>query len=50
MKHKSAELKRFHGMATARYRGLFRILKQAYITAFVVIVKRVEKLNEQKQG
>nr|WP_269433176.1 IS1182 family transposase [Paenibacillus sp. FJAT-27812] len=49
IEHKNAEMKRFHGMATARYRGLFRMRIQAYLTAFVVNVKRMVKLNEQKQ-
>ncbi|WP_442956083.1 IS1182 family transposase [Paenibacillus sp. MMO-177] len=49
IEHKNAEMKRFHGMATAKYRGLFRMRIQAYLTAFVVNVKRMVKLKEQKQ-
>ncbi|MHA0858202.1 IS1182 family transposase [Paenibacillus sp. CMAA1364] len=49
IEHKNAEMKRFHGMATAKYRGLFRMRIQAYLTAFVVNVKRMVKLVEQKQ-
>lgn len=49
IEHKNAEMKRFHGMATARYRGLFRMRLQAYLTAFVVNAKRMVKLIEQKQ-
>lgn len=36
IKHKNAELKRFHGMTKAKYRGLFRMRIQAVLTAFVV--------------
>lgn len=50
IEHKNAEMKRFHGMATAKYRGLFRMRIQAYLTAFVVNVKRMVKLVEQKQS
>lgn len=49
IEHKNAEMKRFHGMDTARYRGLFRMRIQAYLTAFVVNAKRMVKLIEQKQ-
>ncbi|WP_438449022.1 IS1182 family transposase [Gorillibacterium sp. sgz5001074] len=49
IEHKNAEMKRFHGMDTARYRGLFRMRMQAYLTAFVVNAKRMVKLIEQKQ-
>lgn len=49
IEHKNAEMKRFHGMAIAKYRGLFRMRIQAYLTAFVVNVKRMVKLVEQKQ-
>ncbi|MBA9085668.1 hypothetical protein FHR92_002135 [Fontibacillus solani] len=49
IEHKNAEMKRFHGMATAKYRGLFRMRIQAYLTAFVVNVKRMVKLVEHKQ-
>jgi hypothetical protein len=36
-------------MHTAKYRGLFRMRLQAHLTAFVVNVKRMMKLIEQKQ-
>ncbi|MNI08032.1 Transposase DDE domain protein [compost metagenome] len=49
IEHKNAEMKRFHGMATAKYRGLFRMRIQAYLTAFVVNAKRMVRLIEQKQ-
>ncbi len=49
IEHKNAEMKRFHGMDVARYRGLFRMRIQAYLTAFVVNVKRMVKLKEEKQ-
>ena len=49
IEHKNAEMKRFHGMGTAKYRGLFRMRIQAYLTAFVVNAKRMVKLIEQKQ-
>lgn len=42
-------MKRFHGMERAKYRGLFRMRIQAYLTAFVVNVKRMVRLIEQKQ-
>ncbi|WP_081750809.1 transposase [Paenibacillus maysiensis] len=40
IEHKNVEMKRFHGMDTARYQGLFRMRLQAYLTAFVVNAKR----------
>lgn len=49
IEHKNAELKRYHGMAKAKYRGLFRMRIQAILTAFVVNVKRMVKLKEQMQ-
>jgi transposase len=49
IEHKNAEMKRFHGMAIAKYRGLFRMRIQACLTAFVVNVKRMVRLTEQKQ-
>jgi len=49
IEHKNAELKRFHGMTKAKYRGLFRMRIQAVLTAFVVNVKRMVKLKEQMQ-
>jgi hypothetical protein len=47
--HKNAEMKRFHGMDIAKYRGLFRMRIQAYLTAFVVNVKRMVKLIEPRE-
>jgi len=41
---KCAELKRFHGLHRARYRGLPRVRIQAYLTALVVNLKRMAKL------
>lgn len=49
IEHKNAEMKRFHGMDTAKYRGLFRMRIQAFLTAFAVNAKRMVKLIEQKQ-
>jgi len=41
---KCAEVKRFHGLSRARYRGLSRLKIQAYLTAIVVNLKRMAKL------
>jgi Transposase DDE domain. len=49
IEHKNAELKRYHGMTRAKYRGLFRMRMQAVLTAFVVNAKRMVKLIEQMQ-
>lgn len=49
IEHKNAELKRYHGMTRAKYRGLFRMRMQAILTAFVVNAKRMVKLIEQMQ-
>jgi len=49
IEHKNAELKRYHGMTKAKYRGLFRMRIQAILTAFVVNVKRMIKLAEKMQ-
>lgn len=49
IEHKNAGMKRFHGMNVAKYRGLFRMRIQAYLTAFVVNVRRMVKLKTQKQ-
>lgn len=49
IEHKNAEMKRFHSMARAKYRGLFRMRIQAYLTAFVVNVKRMVRLIDQMQ-
>jgi transposase len=49
IEHKNAELKRFHGLTRAKYRGLFGMRIQAYLTAFVVNVKRMVKLIKQMQ-
>ena len=44
IEHKNAELKRFHGLKTAKYRGLFGMHIQLGLTAFVVNVKRIIRL------
>ncbi|WP_342405537.1 IS1182 family transposase [Brevibacillus sp. FSL K6-2834] len=49
IEHKNAELKRYHGMTKAKYRGLFRMRIQAILTTFVVNVKRMIKLAEKMQ-
>lgn len=49
IEHKNAELKRFHGMTRAKYRGLFGMRIQAFLTAFAVNVKRMIKLIKQTQ-
>lgn len=41
---KHAELKRFHGLGRARYRGLPKVRIQAYLTALVANLKRIAKL------
>lgn len=46
IEHKNAELKNAHGMTRAKYRGQFGMQIQAYLTAFVVNVKRMIKLQE----
>ncbi len=46
IEHKNAELKNAHGMIRAKYRGQFGMQIQAYLTAFVVNVKRMIKLQE----
>ena len=47
IEHKNAEIKRYHGLVRAKYRGLFRMRIQALLTAFVVNVKRMVKLIEK---
>lgn len=49
IEHKNAELKVHHGMTRAKYRGLFGMKIQAFLTAFVVNVKRMVKLIEKEQ-
>ncbi|MEC2129311.1 IS1182 family transposase [Brevibacillus centrosporus] len=49
IEHKNAELKRYHGMTKAKYRGLFRMQIQAILTAFVVNAKRMVTLIEKMQ-
>ncbi|WP_157721910.1 transposase [Tumebacillus avium] len=49
IEHKNAELKLHHGMARARYRGLFGMKIQAYLTAFAVNAKRMVRLLEQEK-
>jgi len=49
IEHKNAELKRFHGLYRAKYRGLFRMHIQAILTAFTVNSKRMVQLIKQMQ-
>ncbi|WP_310239492.1 IS1182 family transposase [Brevibacillus nitrificans] len=49
IEHKNAELKRFHGLTRAKYRGLFRMRMQAILTAFAVNAKRMVKLINKMQ-
>jgi transposase len=49
IEHKNAELKRFHGLARAKYHGLVRMRIQAILTAFVVNAKRMTKLISKMQ-
>ncbi|QGR00132.1 IS1182 family transposase [Paenibacillus psychroresistens] len=49
IEHKNAELKRHHGLAKAKYRGLFRMRMQTLLTIFVVNVKRMIKLMDKMQ-
>ncbi|MGZ7050123.1 MAG: IS1182 family transposase [Methanobacterium sp.] len=46
IEHKNAELKNAHCMTRAKYRGQFGMRIQAFLTAFVVNVKRMIKLHE----
>lgn len=46
IEHKNAELKNAHGMTRAKYRGQFGMQIQTFLTAFVVNVKRMIKLQE----
>ncbi|WP_083388467.1 IS1182 family transposase [Anaerobacillus isosaccharinicus] len=46
IEHKNAELKRFHGLTTAKYRGLFGVKIQVYLAAFTVNIKRMIKLEQ----
>ncbi|MFC8574843.1 transposase [Heyndrickxia sporothermodurans] len=46
IEHKNAELKNAHCMTRAKYRGQFGMRIQAFLTAFVVNVKRMIKLQE----
>jgi transposase len=46
IEHKNAELKNAHRMTRAKYRGQFGMRIQAFLTAFVVNVKRMIKLKE----
>ena len=46
IEHKNAELKNAHGMTRAKYRGQFGMRIQAFLTAFVVNVKRMIKLQK----
>ncbi|HYE69779.1 MAG TPA: IS1182 family transposase [Anaerovoracaceae bacterium] len=49
IEHKNAELKRYHGLTRAKYRGLARMQLQAIIAAFVVNAKRMSKLDTTKK-
>ncbi|WP_407701296.1 transposase [Tumebacillus algifaecis] len=49
IEHKNAELKIYHGMTRARYRGLFGMKIQAYLTAFAVNAKRMTRLQDQQR-
>jgi hypothetical protein len=46
IEHKNDELKNAHRMTRAKYRGQFGMRIQAFLTAFVVNVKRMIKLKE----
>ncbi|WP_142332993.1 IS1182 family transposase [Bacillus sp. AFS073361] len=46
IEHKNAELKNAHRMTRAKYRGQFGMRIQAFLTAFVVNVKRMIKLKD----
>jgi hypothetical protein len=45
IEHKNAELKNAHRMTRAKYRGQFGMRIQSFLTAFVVNVKRMIKLE-----
>ena len=47
IEHKAAEMLHRHGLRHARYRGLQKMLIQAYLTAVVVNLKRLVKLMKQ---
>lgn len=49
IEHKNAELKRHHGLTRAKYRGLFGMRIQGYLTAFVVNAKRMVQLINKMQ-
>jgi transposase len=49
IEHKNAEMKRAHGLTRAKYRGVFGMRIQAFLTAFTVNVKRMIKLQEAPQ-
>lgn len=46
IEHKNAELKNAHRMTRAKYRGQFGMRIQAFLSAFVVNVKRMVKLKK----
>lgn len=50
IEHKNAELKRYHGLTRAKYRGLASMRIQAIIAAFVVNAKRMVKIEAKKQS
>jgi hypothetical protein len=49
IEHKNAKLKIHHGMTRARYRGLFGMKIQAYLTAVAVNAKRMTRLKERER-
>jgi len=49
IEHKNAELKRYLGLTRAKYRGLFRMRIQTFLTVFAANVKRMVKLIDKKQ-
>ncbi|WP_408006191.1 IS1182 family transposase [Pseudalkalibacillus sp. A8] len=49
IEHKNAELKRFHGLTRAKYRGLLGMKIQTYLSVFAVNIKRMTKLLPQNE-
>ena len=47
IEHKNAELKRYHGLTTAKYCGLFGMIIQSHLSAITVNIKRIVKLNQK---
>lgn len=50
IERKFGEAKKWHGMARARYRGLWRVKIQALMTFIVINLKRLTRLQGQKGG